>query len=109
MFKTNGLHSYLFLHCECMVAERAEPSKPRLTFAVKNFGKTHWGKNLQDQKIVRRWQDSNLRGETPIDFESITLTARSHLPCVTLEFVSIYSHLGNGTATAFSSSVLLNH
>ena len=37
----------------------------------------------------RRWQDSNLRGETPIDFESITLTARSHLRCI-LKYFQIF-------------------
>ena len=28
---------------------------------------------------IRSWQDSNLRGETPMDFESIALTTRPQL------------------------------
>ena len=32
-------------------------------------------------KKLRQWQDSNLRGETPADFESAALTPRPHCPC----------------------------
>ena len=33
------------------------------------------------QFISRSRQDSSLRGETPMDFESIALTTRPRLPC----------------------------
>ena len=36
---------------------------------------------LKNNKNVRSRQDSNLCGETPMDFKSIALTTRPRLPC----------------------------
>ena len=46
-----------------------------------------WGKlttGTKRENDVRKRQDSNLRGETPADFESAALTARPRLQCVCL-------------------------
>ena len=39
----------------------------------------HWGAQSNAQKRQRR--DSNPRGQSPMDFESISLTARTHCHC----------------------------
>ena len=44
------------------------------------FFSVFWTLNLsRAKKIYRSWQDSNLRGETPLDFKSNALTTRPQL------------------------------
>ena len=45
-----------------------------------------------NEKLYRSRQDSNLRGQSPIDFESIALTTR---PRLLLEVRSKFNHIYN--------------
>ena len=44
--------------------------------------KTRELKPWKQNAVSRKRQDSNLRGETPIDFKSIALTTRPRLPVI---------------------------
>ena len=63
----------------------SEYSENRIDFQVIDCQNTKNTKKIEEKK--RQLQDSNLRGHSPTDFESVSLTTRTN--CLTMLFVRV--------------------